>query len=414
MSARQFPSHPDPRQLKHQARDLLRAFRALEPGASAEFRAHHPYPDRTGPANAILANAQLVLARSYGASSWTQLITACRLIHALQHDDLDSVRELVAAHPALTQDRGARDDGGWRTAAAAAASLALRRVVDMLRQRGARDIASVSARPELRPWLDTLRLLGRVGARFPFDAVGGAVELLDGDNFAFMIEIGGAIEDERGDWRSRVALALETYTRHPAGKHRVLETMAAHGIPLPDSPVMALHRGRIDLLEAHLQRDPALLRRTFVHAEIYPPALGCHAEQALALHGAPLDGATLLHIATDFEELEIVRWLLDRGMDVNARARIDATGFGGHTALFSCVVSYNAGRGTDPVAQLLLERGANANARASIRKGLAFARDPSVHEYRAVTPLGWGRRFHDPSYVCQAALRAIAAHGGQE
>ena len=66
---------------------------------------------------------------------------------------------------------------------------------------------------------------------------------------------------------------------------------------------------------------------------------------------------------------------------MNARADVDADGFGGHTALFSCVVTYNAGRKDEPLARLLLERGADPNARASIRKELAFSRDPSPHEY---------------------------------
>ena len=39
-------------------------------------------------------------------------------------------------------------------------------------------------------------------------------------------------EGER-DWRGLCAMALETYTRHPAGKHRILDVMAAKGIPLP-------------------------------------------------------------------------------------------------------------------------------------------------------------------------------------
>jgi len=30
-----------------------------------------------------------------------------------------------------------------------------------------------------------------------------------------------------------------------------------HGLELPDTPTMALHRGRIDLLEEHLRRDRA-------------------------------------------------------------------------------------------------------------------------------------------------------------
>ena len=240
------------------------------------------------------------------------------------------------------------------------------------------------------------------------------MESLAGSNFALMIEIDSTIADERGDWRSRVALALETYARHPEGKHRILEAMAARGIPLPDTPPMAVHRGRLDMLERWLRRDPLLLRRTFTHEEFFPPGLGCHADHSLALVGVPLEAATLLHMAADYEELEITRWLLDRGMDANVRAAVGPDGFGGHTALFNCIVTYNAGRRDDRIARLLLERGADPNARASIRMKLPFARDKSVHEYRDVTPLGWARRFHDQTYVSQAGLRAIQESGGLE
>lgn len=56
--------------------------------------------------------------------------------------------------------------------------------------------------------------------------------------------------------------------------------------------------------------------------------------------GTPLAGATLLHLCVDYDELDIARWLLDRGMDVDVKAMVDADGFGGHTALFSAVVCY--------------------------------------------------------------------------
>jgi hypothetical protein len=47
------------------------------------------------------------------------------------------------------------------------------------------------------------------------------------------------------------------------------------GLAFPDTPAMALHRGRIDLLERHLNEAPALLNRTFAHREIYPAKMGC-------------------------------------------------------------------------------------------------------------------------------------------
>jgi hypothetical protein len=410
MPARHLPVWPNLHQLKHQAKDLLRAFRDGDPSAIADFREHHA--ERVDARDAKLADAQFVLARSYHASSWPRLVAVCDLIDAIRRDDVEAIRELALANPELARDYATAPDAGWGAAMTEAANHGLLRIITMLQQRGARDVDSVIARPDLRHWLDTLRLLGRLGARFPGDTIGGAVESLAGSNFAFMVEIGTGIEDERGDWRSRLALALETYARNPDGKHRILETMAAQGIPLPDTPTMAVHRGRLDLLEGCLRRDPLLLERTFTHQEIFPPELGCHADESLALVGAPLGGGTLLHMATDYEELDVARWLLDRGMDVDVRAVVDSDGFGGHTALFNCVVTYNAGRRDDRVVRLLLDRGANPDARASLRKGLAFARDPSVHEYRNVTPFAWGLHFHDQSYVSQTAMRVIAERGG--
>ena len=138
--------------------------------------------------------------------------------------------------------------------------------------------------------------------------MGGAVEILHAADFALMVEVGADVRGHKG----LAALALETYARNPESKHRILEIMAAQGVPLPDTPPMAVHRGRLDLLGWHLHRDPALLERTFSHQDIWPPSLECHADESLALHGAPLAGATLLHMAVDYEERGIAEWLLDR------------------------------------------------------------------------------------------------------
>ena len=61
---------------------------------------------------------------------------------------------------------------------------------------------------------------------------------------------------------------------------------------------MAIHRGRIDLLEAGLEREPAILQRHFFDSEIYPTELGI--KPGNGLHCAPLDGATLLHMAVEY------------------------------------------------------------------------------------------------------------------
>jgi ankyrin repeat protein len=94
--------------------------------------------------------------------------------------------------------------------------------------------------------------------------------------------------------------------------------LADWGLALPDTPTMAVHRGRIDLLDRHLSANPGLLSHHFSLAEIFLPEAGF--KDPGAPHATPLDGVTLLHMAVDFDEDEIVRWLLDRGADPNARA----------------------------------------------------------------------------------------------
>jgi ankyrin repeat protein len=63
----------------------------------------------------------------------------------------------------------------------------------------------------------------------------------------------------------------------------------------------------------------------------------------------------------------------------------------------------------DRFAELLFEHGANPNARASLRTRI---HSDVVHEYRDVTPLSWGERFHDQALVSRPAMRLIAQHGG--
>jgi ankyrin repeat protein len=172
---------------------------------------------------------------------------------------------------------------------------------------------------------------------------------------------------------------------------------------------MAVHRGRLDLLESLVYRDRSLLYRQFQHEAFYPPEAGCSSDHSLALHGTPLAGGTLLHLCADNNEVELARWLLDQGADANAPAAIDADGFGGHTALYGCVVSqpYRNGVEDTSFARLLLERGARTDVRANLRKRLRFVDDETMHEYRDVTPLEWGRAFHDQAWVNPAVLELL-------
>ena len=408
MSLRQLPVRPNLEQLKHQAKDLLDAVQRDDAAAVAELQAHHP--QRIDPQEAKLADAQLVLARSYGLPSWLRLSLACRMVDAIWRDDAEAVHELIREHPELLQEDARGVKGNWGPPMSYAANLGRNRIVALLRGLGATDIHFAFNRACLQGQIDTARQLHALGARPEPGAVMGPCETQNGPGLALLLELGATFADADGDRRAPVALILETYCRNPDGKHACLQIAAAQGIELPDTPVMAVHRGRLDLLEAHLRRDPQLLKRTFSHQEIYPPALGCHEDESLALHGTPLAGSTLLHLCVDFDELEIARWLVKRGADVNARAAIDAAGFGGHTPLFGCVVSqpYRVGRKSDAIAQLLLDHGADPKIRASLKKRLRFVADETPHEYRDVTPLDWGRQFHDQDWVSKPVMQLLA------
>ncbi len=416
MTDRHFPVRPDLDQLRHQAKDLLRAVRMADPSATAELSKHHP--GSIAPGKAKLADAQLVLALSYGLPSWPRLVLACRMTDAIWRDDAEAVRELVSRDPRLLHEaaRGV-DRCSWGPPLSYAANLGRQRIVAMLRRLGADDLQSAFDRACLQGRIDTARQLFALGARPALDSVMGPAETQNSAGLALLLELGAAISDGHGNRLAPVALLLETYCRDPEGKHRCLELFAEHGIDLPDTPPMALHRGRLDLLADPLRRDPDLLERTFSHQEIYPPELGCHADESLALHGTPLAGTTLLHQCVDFDELESARWLLQQGADVNAKGSLDAEGFGGHTPLFGCVVSqpFRVGRREDDAfTRLLLDHGADPNARASLKKRLRFVADESLHEYAGVTPLSWGARFHAQDWVSKPAMRLIAERGGHE
>lgn len=410
MADRHFPVRPNLEQLKHQAKDLLKAIRSGEPSAIADLREHHPKQIDSGQAK--LADAQLVLARSYGLPSWPRLVVACLMTDAIWRGDVDTVRAMVVKDPRLLREnaRGTAESN-WGPPLSYAANVGQDQIIAMLRNMGADDIQPAFARACLQGKIETARRLYAMGARPEADTLMGPCETLCDAGLAYLLEVGCAFADKQGSALGPVSLILQTYSRHPRGKHACLELAARQGIALPDTPVMALHRGRMDLLEAHLHRDPGMLRRTFPHEEIYPPELGCHGHKTLALHGTPLAGTTLLHISVDYDEIEIARWLIDHGADVNARAEVDSDGFGGHTALFGCVVSqpYRTGcRKDDGFARLLLDHGADPNTRASLRKRLRFVADQTLREYRDVTPLSWGERFHDQDWVSQPVMRLIA------
>jgi hypothetical protein len=421
MPERRLPVRPDLDQLHRQAKELLRAIHARDLNALADLREHHP--ESIEPSAAKLADAQLVLARSYGARSWARLVHAVQLADAIWRDDIDVVRAIVTVDPALIHEDLLMDlDRNWGPPMTYAANLGRNGIIRLLHSLGARDLESAAGRAALQSKPDTVRTIYELAGNPSLEkwTLAGPAYTLSVEGTAVLFALGARIMGRDGVDRNTMEHLLGTDSRNPAAKHRILEMYVEHGFEPPDTPVMALHRGSIDLLEAHLARDPDLITRTFDIADVYPLAPACSRDPYTA-QGTPVHGTTLLHIAAYFDEVEIAEWLLNRGMNPDARAAIDTDGFGGYTALFSTVVSQrnfwvNYGKGQPDEARftrLLLDRGADANIRASLRQRLEEGHGGGpLREYRNVTPLGWGEQYSARIFVSRESLRLIEARGG--
>lgn len=418
MPARHLPVRPDLEQLKHQAKDLLRAIRAGEPEALADLATFHP--GRPTPADVKLADAQLALARSYQAPSWPRLVQACQLIDAIWTDDIETVRTLVTRNPALIHEPARIEKDNWGPPMSYAANVGRDRIIQLLHSLGATDLEHALDRAALQSKVATARMLHEMMGRPTPTAeyLGGTAYTLSASGTEFLLQAGAPVVGADGKRLAPTEVVLQSDSRKPEQKHRILELYERHGLKLPDTPSMAVHRGRIDLLERHLVRDPSLLERTWSFDDIFPPELGCDPARPSFTHGSPLTGVTLLHLAVEYDEFAIVRWLLDRGMDVNQPAAVRPDGFGGHTALFGVVVSYpnfwmnyQHRPQVAPMTELLLAHGADPGIRVALRHKVEWG-DQGMREYRDVTPVSWGQRFVEQFFVSRPAMELIAAAGG--
>lgn len=352
----------------------------------------------------------------------SSLREAGRLKEAIDANDLPRVRELMLQNPALHRGPLGYHNNGPLTWAAecrgappspgrlAVAEWMIENGSDV-HQGGDGPLMRAALRDERIPMMELLLRHGAdVNARWNgnYPILFAPCETLQPAALRWLIAHGADMHVVSGGTNC-VQMLVGTYSRNPLGKHACLDVFAEAGFTFPDTAPMAVHRGRIDLLAACLARDPQLIERRWSEAELYPVELGLRG----GMHGAPLQGATLLHMAVEYQELRIAQWLIDHGADVNARAAIDAEGFGGHTPLFQTVVTL--GQKDDDLARLLLRHGADPNAWATFRKQLVDMGDPEkegMREYRDVTPTRFANAFPEPQWVNEPALAAIREHGG--
>lgn len=134
----------------------------------------------------------------------------------------------------------------------------------------------------------------------------------------------------------------EMYTRSDEFPE-CLRLLLDHGAVLGDPVVAPVLLDDAEALAEALEANPSLLeyRTTMVSAF------------------TPLAGASLLHVAAEYGNSNAARVLLENGADADARAAFDEHGLDGHTPLFHTVNSH--GNRSAPILRLLLQAGARTD-----------------------------------------------------
>ncbi len=129
-------------------------------------------------------------------------------------------------------------------------------------------------------------------------------------------------------------------------------------------------------MAGRLDANPELVTERF-------PGLDCGSTGARRLL---LNGTTLLHVAAEYGSIAAAQVLIDHGADVNARAAVDEAGVGGQTPIFHAVTQFEDR--SLPMTQLLLDHGADLSVKVKLPGH--YERPDEVVE---CTPLEYALRF---------------------
>lgn len=359
--------------LKKQAKSLLKSVRDHDRAALERIA---PYVKDD--ANFKLNDAQLVISRELGFASWARLKaflveSVGAFVAAANNGDIDAAGAMLAREPRLAQAPRAL----FRAAAMGKID-----VIRLLVEHGA-DVNAATV--EDSSYVGTPLL--------------AATEMLNEapDTVTLLLELGADPNLEAGG-ETPLHMAMGTYARTP-GKHGVIELLLDAGATHDQhEAAMAIHRGRVDLLAAQLDADPGLVHRRFEEVDyLWLP------------FNRP--GPTLLHVAADYNEVEMGRLLLSRGADINARAG----GSDGQSPIFHTVASWSAispGGHCLPFLELLLAHGADLTLRASVQFETMGASN-CEGQVRDVTPLDFALAFADgPQWRnSRSAVALLREHG---
>ena len=398
---RPLPDRPNLRHLKDQAKDLVDA----------------------GDAPSITA-AQFAIARRYGFASWPKLKAHVdafdqigQLKAAIDANDLAVVRALMTRNPELhTAPLGYGKNGPltwvaecrvpWEPPSQARLAMAAWMIASGsdVHQGGDGPLMRAALNGYRIPMMELLVAHGAdVNAEWggDFPIVFAPCESMDPQALAWLLDHGA--RPDCGNARGRgtaLDYVIGTYARSPERLSACIDLLlTAGGTTKYDTPgVLDVLRGRLDRLAERLDADPRLVHRRF-------PELDCGSTGGRRLL---LQGATLLHVAAEFGRVDAARLLLDRGADVDARATVDGAGVGGQTAIFHAVTQWrDAGLA---MTQLLVERGADLGVRVTLP-----GHYDRPEEFVQCGPLGYARQFlNEPHAGENATVAFLRARGAIE
>ncbi|MBI4473684.1 MAG: ankyrin repeat domain-containing protein [Acidobacteria bacterium] len=374
---RSLPDRPNLRHLKDQAKDLLKA----------------------GGARSI-SDAQYKIARVYGFASWPKLKAHVESLQkigqlklAIDSNDLARVQSMMTRNPELHRaPMGYGKDGPltwvaecripWEPPSSTRLAIA-QWMID-----NGSDVHQGGDGPLMRAALNRDRIAmmellvangADVNAKWHgwFPIIFAACEALDPVALQWLLEH-GADPNCNGGLETALDYVLGTYARSPRRLSACIDILlnaggrTKHNIPA----MLEMLRGRLDNFASLLDADSALVQRQFPEFDF-----GSSGGRRLTLKGA-----TLLHVAAEYGIPDAVEILLDRGADVNARASIGVDGIGGQTAIFHAATQHDdAGL---PVVKLLIERGTDLTIRVKVP-----GHYERLDEIVECTPLEYAQRF---------------------
>jgi ankyrin repeat protein len=399
-TTRALPDRPNLRHLKDQAKDLLRD------GAAQS-----------------LTEAQFRIARLYGFASWPKLKAHVdslneigELRSAIDTHDIDRVKSLMTRNPSLHRaPLGYGKDGPLTWVAECRVPFEpptpLRLAIAKWMIENGSDVHQGNDGPLMRAALRGDRILmmellvahgADVNAVWHgfFPIIFAPCEAVDPVALKWLLDHETDPNCTDANLQApKIGTALDyvisSYWRSPRLSQCIDLLLDAGGKTRYNVPAaLDLLRGRLDDLSARLDAEPHLVELRFPELDF-----GATGERRLTLKGA-----TLLHVAAEYGNMDAATLLIDRGADVNARAALDDAGIGGQTPIFHAVTQLNDW--SLPVAELLMDRGADLSIRAKLPG--YYERPDEIVE---CTPLGYALRFPegDPDRKTVAALRRRGA-----